>query len=130
MSDSKVSVLTPSIVRSKGKSVITRNFHCSNPNPQTEKQTRFRSVNQIAQDEPRSEAEKKMLQLLKFGRRVVFDKQLSNKEVLENHMETMREMSETRARIQSETKCADREQIDKKKQMDDMKEAEKQFYNS
>lgn len=71
-----------------------------------------------------------MLQLLKFGRRVVFDKQMSNKDVLKHHLDAMHEMQETRTRMQSETKHAEREYIDKRKQMDDMREAEKQFYNS
>jgi hypothetical protein len=32
-----------------------------------------------------------MLEMLKFGRRVVFDRQLSNKEVLESHINSIHE---------------------------------------
>jgi len=68
--------------------MLTHNMHVSNPNPQQDRNKQYRSVNQIGQDEPRNDAEKKMMQMLKFGRRVVFDKQMSNKDVLDNHLST------------------------------------------
>lgn len=35
-----------------------------------------------------------MMEMLRFGRRVVFDKQMSNRDLLETHLETVREMND------------------------------------
>lgn len=55
---------------------------------------------------------------------------MSNKDLLNNHLQTLQELNSTRSRFASETKHAEREHIDRRKQLDDLREAEKQFYNS
>jgi hypothetical protein len=71
-----------------------------------------------------------MMQMLKFGRRVVFDKQMSNKDVLDAHLTNMHDVNSSRLRNLNEAKREDRDYIDKRKQQDDIREAEKRFYNS
>jgi len=110
--------------------MVTHNMHVSNPNPQQDRNKQYRSVNQIGQDEPRNDAEKKMMQMLKFGRRVVFDKQMSNKDVLDNHLSNMHDLNSSRLRHQNEAKREERDYIDNRKHNDDVREAEKRFYNS
>lgn len=71
-----------------------------------------------------------MMNLLKFGRRVVFDKQMSNREVLENHINSMHELSTNKRQLHSSQKQEEKEHIDNRKRQDDIRESEKQFYNS
>lgn len=82
-------------------------------------------MNQVGQDEPRSEQERKMMQMFKFGRRVVFDKQLSNKEVLQSHLNSMHEINCQKRALRDSAIKDEREYIDKRKAQDDMREAEK-----
>lgn len=53
--------------------MMTRSMHVSNPNPQNSHQ-RYRSVNVIGQNGAENEREKKLLEVLRFGRKVVFDR--------------------------------------------------------
>lgn len=108
---SRVSVMTPSIAQSAAQSMMSKTMHASNPNPGSR---------------PRPSPQEDML---KFGRRVLFDRQVSNKEVLENHMSSVKEQAEQK-RMQNEAiRQAEREHIDKKKLDEDMREAERQFYS-
>lgn len=50
----------------------------------------------IGQDGVQNEREKKMMEVLKFGRRVVFDRQQSNRELLETHLNSIHESSATK----------------------------------
>lgn len=71
-----------------------------------------------------------MLEMLKFGRRVVFDKQMSNKDVLDSHLNTVHESSTHKRATHERSQQQERDYIDKRKRDDDMRESEKQFYNS
>ncbi len=71
-----------------------------------------------------------MLEMLKFGRRVVFDRQLSNKEVLESHINSIHEHAQQRRQLLDSTQREEREYIDKRRRDDDLREAEKQFYHA
>lgn len=70
-----------------------------------------------------------MMEMLKFGRRVVFDKQMSNRDVLERHLTDIHENSNMRRSQYDTSKQQEREYVDKRKRDDDLREAEKQFYN-
>lgn len=70
---------------------MTHNRNVSDPNP-IHAHGKNRTANQINADGgPKGVEEKQMMDLLKFGRRVVFDRQLSNKDVLEIHLNTVKE---------------------------------------
>ena len=71
-----------------------------------------------------------MMQMFKFGRRVVFDKQMSNREVLQNHLNSMHELNQQRRQQRDSNAKDEREHIDRRKAQDDLREAEKQFYNN
>lgn len=64
-------------------------MHASNPNPQP-KLARFRGVRDIGLNyNEATETEKKRIEKMKFGKRIIFDKPISNKEVLEIHLSAM-----------------------------------------
>ncbi len=51
----------------------------------------MRSIDELGQESQNEAQEKFGLETLRFGRRVVFDKQLTNKELLETHLNSVRE---------------------------------------
>lgn len=69
------------------------------------------------------------MEMLKFGRRVVFDKQLSNKEMLETHISQIHDHSKTTKALYESAKKEEREHVDQRKREDDLREAEKQLFN-
>lgn len=71
-----------------------------------------------------------MMEMLKFGRRVIFDKQMSNRDLLNTHLECVREMSERQKAEHDAVRKAERDYIDRRKVEEDSREAEKQFYNN
>ena len=84
----RVSVATPSVVAKSVacSSVFTNNFHAGNPNPQPAENKNM-SVRDIGLNyKNASDSQKKHLDLLKFGKKVVFDKRLTTKDVLEDHL--------------------------------------------
>lgn len=84
----KVSVATPSVMAKSVacSSVFTNNFHAGNPNPQPIENKNM-SVRDIGLNyKNASDSQKKHLDLLKFGKKVVFDKKLTTKDVLEDHL--------------------------------------------
>lgn len=99
--------------------MITKNQHASNPNPQPI-DTKYRSANQIGQSGgPNTESERKMMQMLRFGRRVIFDRQITNKDLLKEHLKTIHQQSEERKTFYDTTKRAEREYIDRRKREED-----------
>lgn len=91
------------------------NEHSSNPNPSPERGTKFRSVNQIGQEGAKTESERHRLESLRFGRRVIFDRQLSSKDLLQSHLDTLHEQDSQRRHTKSLGRLTDREYIDRRK---------------
>ena len=54
--------------------------------------------------------------MLKFGRRVIFDRQISNKELMESHLNTARLKQTSRKQNHFQKLHEDREWLDKTKQ--------------
>lgn len=78
----------------------------------------------------RSESERKILEMYRFGRRVIFDRQVSSQELLADHLNTLRVLETERRNLTQITKNAERDYIDMCKRQDDCSEAEKQHFNS
>jgi hypothetical protein len=83
-----ISVMTPSVAaptdaRSSIKSV---NHHASNPNPQPENK-RHLAISEMALDyKEATPNQRKTMDMLKFGKRVIFDRRLNNSEMLAEHL--------------------------------------------
>ncbi len=103
---SKISVATPSFVLPSPTvaSRTTAHIHASNPNP-SPKKARFRSVRDIGLNfNEASELEKRTIEKMKFGKRILFDKPISNKEVLELHISAMHEQMQRKREEYEKTK--------------------------
>ena len=70
------------------------------------------------------------MEMLRFGRRVIFDKQMSSRDLLETHLETVRSKFDRLKSEKESARKAEREYIDRRKIDEDAREAEKQFYNA
>ena len=68
-----------------------------------------------------------MIEQLKFGRRVVFDKQQSNRDLLETHLNAVHETTSSKKKQYYSSQKEEREYIDRRKMEDDQREAEKRF---
>lgn len=66
-----------------------------------------------------------MMEMLKFGRRVIFDKQMSNRDLLNTHLQCVKELSERQKVEQDITRKAERDFIDRRRIEEDYREAEK-----
>ena len=122
------SILTPSMAQkaSKAFSVSTNHIHASNPNPQA-KQLRFRSVNQIGLDlSGVSDQEKRYIDKLKFGKKVIFGKQSTNKEILEQHLNTVHDHLERKYAQYEATKKEEKSITEKILKEAQLKELDKQ----
>lgn len=88
-----ISVMTPSVAcPSNGRSSVKSvNHHASNPNPQPD-QHRHLSMREMANEYANATpGQRKTMDMLKFGKRVVFDRRLSNTDMLNEHLAAMRE---------------------------------------
>jgi hypothetical protein len=94
--------------------MTTQSMHVSNPNPQTS-HLKYKSVNRIGQDGAQNERERKMMEQLKFGRRVVFDKQQSNRALLETHLNAIHETYSNKKKQHYSSQREEREYIDRRK---------------
>jgi hypothetical protein len=66
--------MTPSLFLSSiARTIMTKNNHASNPNPQ-QTAPRYRSMSDLKQNSEVSDYERSKLEMFKFGRRVVFDR--------------------------------------------------------
>lgn len=68
--------------------------------------------------------------MFNFGRRVVFDRQVTSKKLLETHLTQVHDLSQSAKAYKDSLKEQEREYIDKRKLQDELREAEKQFYHS
>jgi hypothetical protein len=77
------SVAAPSDVRSSIKSV---NHHASNPNPQPDEKRHLAIREMALEYKHASPNQRKTMDMLKFGKRVIFDRRLNNSEMLAGHL--------------------------------------------
>ena len=83
----KISVMTPSVARfSRASSTDYRNFHISNPNPQNSQLKFFGPRDGVSSATKSPEKE-----LIRFGKRISFGNKLTNEELLQNHLQEMRQ---------------------------------------
>ena len=86
------SVMTPSVaLYSRATSTDYKQYHTSNPNPQAVKPQYYG----IRDNESRSSSvQDPGADIIKFGKRMNFGKQLNNEDVLEEHLAQMRQKNE------------------------------------
>ena len=83
-------MITPSVARhSRATSTDYRNFHISNPNPQTT-QTRFQGPRDANSSKGFSSPDKSV-ELIRFGKKINFGSKMTNEELLQDHLREMRQ---------------------------------------
>lgn len=88
-----ISVMTPSVAcQSTGRSSVKSvNHHASNPNPHTDANRHLGMRDMANEYANATPGQRKTMDMLKFGKRVVFDRRLSNTDMLNEHLAVMRE---------------------------------------
>ena len=90
------SVITPSVAQfSRATSTDYKNYHTSNPNPQGNLRQNFMGARDV-ESSSKSQMGEDPGDILKFGKRITFGKKLTNEDVLEAHLQQMREKMDTR----------------------------------
>lgn len=99
----RYSVITPSLAQFTRATSNGRNFNAANPNPQQAKPS-YQGVREMNKS---AEETKKMLETVKFGKKMVFGQMENNHDVLEEHLRQMRNNVEGRVNVRANQIAAD-----------------------
>ena len=89
--------MTPSVAQySRATSTDYKNFHSSNPNPQPNHPNYFGPRDRGTPSETNRSASEDPSDILKFGKKINYGKKLTNEDVLEAHLQQMREKMDYR----------------------------------